>query len=133
MTENTPEQRLGYGFGLLGGILIGLGGLISLVLGISDMVAGRSIGALNAESEAVVLLVVGGLAAFFAWLGHREWSTRPLASGVLLVALAIVGWLVVGVGASLLALVGSLFVFLAGVLYLLEPAKKAIGPTVSPQ
>ncbi len=133
MTDNTPEQRLGYGFGLLGGILIGLGGLISFVLGISDMVSGRSIGALNAESEAIVLFVVGGLAAFFAWLGHRDWSTRPLASGVLLVALAIVGWLVVGVGASLLALVGSLFVFLAGVLYLLEPAKKAIGPTVSPQ
>ncbi len=133
MTDNTPEQRLGYGFGLLGGILIGLGGLISLVLGISDMVTGRSIGALNAESEAIVLFVVGGLAAFFAWLGHRDWSTRPLASGVLLVALAIVGWLVVGVGASLLALVGSLFVFLAGVLYLLEPAKKAIGPAVSPQ
>ncbi len=124
MAELT-EQRLGYGFGLVGGLLIALGGVVSFAFGVADLVVGRSFGALNAMSETVILFVVGGLAAFFAWLGYRDWSSRPLASGVLLVVMAVLGWAVVGVGANLLALVGSLFVFLAGILYLIDPAKKA--------
>lgn len=130
MAELT-EQRVGYGFGLIGGLLIAIGGLVSLAVGAADLVVGRSMGALNSASEGVVLLVVGGLAVFFAWLGHRAWSSRPLASGVLLVVLAVLAWAVVGVGANLLALVGSLFVILAGVLYLLEPAKRAASAVVT--
>jgi hypothetical protein len=125
MTDN-PEQRLGFGFGLLGGILVALGGLVSLVVGMSDLVLGHSLAAVNAESAAVVLFVVGGLAAFFAWLGHRAWSGRPLTSGLLLVVLALIGWLVMGFGSNVLALVGSLFVFLAGILYLVDPAKRVV-------
>lgn len=130
MSELT-EQRLGYGFGLLGGVLIALGGLVSLLIGAADLILGRPLGALGAASEAVVLFVVGGLAIFFAWLGRHEWSSRPLAGGILLVVLAVLGWIVVGVAGDLLALIGSLFVFLAGVLYLLEPAKKAVRAAVS--
>lgn len=130
MAELT-EQRLGYGFGLLGGALIVLGGLVSLAFGAADLLTGRPYGALNAMSGAVVLFVVGALSAFFAWLGHRAWSSRPLASGVLLVVMAFLGWLIVGVGADVLALIGTLFVFLAGVLYVLEPAKRAASAVVS--
>jgi len=120
------EQRLGYGFGLLGGALIALGGLVSLIVGTADLLLGRPIGAIGAASNAVVLFVIGGLAMFFAWLARHDWSSRPLASGVLLVVLAVVGWAIVGIDASLLALVGSLFAFLAGVLFLVKPAKKAV-------
>lgn len=130
MTE-WSEQRIGYGFGLLGGILIALGGLVSLIVGAADLVLGHPIGALGAVSEAIVLFVVGGLAIFIAWVGRRQWHDRPVASGVLLVVLAILGWVVLGVGGDLLALLGSLFVVLAGVLYLLEPAKRAAGTLVS--
>jgi len=130
MAEIT-EQRVGYGFGLLGGVLIALGGLVALALGTADLIVGRTTGGLNTMSEAVVLLVVGGLAGFFAWLGYRRWSSRPLASGILLAVIAVLGWAVVGVGADLLALIGTLFVFLAGVLYLVEPAKKAASAVVS--
>lgn len=130
MAEIT-EQRVGFGMGLLGGILIALGGLVSLAMGTADFVAGRSAVAANAANEAVVLLVVGGLAAFFAWLGHKAWSARPLVSGVLLVVLAVLAWAVIGVGANLLALIGSVFVVLSGVLYLLEPAKRAATAVVS--
>lgn len=126
MTEN-PEQRFGYLFGLLGGLLIALGGLVALVVGMTDVVLGRSIAALNAESGAVVLFVVGGLAAFFAWLGRHEWNNRPLAAGLVLVVLAVLGWFVMGLGTNVLALVGALFVFLAGILYLVDPAKKVVG------
>ena len=131
MSELT-EERVGFGLGLLGGLLIALGGLVSLAMGTADLVVGRAVGALTASSEGVVLLVVGGLAVFFAWLGRRAWSGRPLASGVLLVVVAVLAGAVVGVGATLLALVGSLFVVLAGILFLLEPAKRAASAVVSP-
>lgn len=131
MSENTSEQRIGYGFGLLGGVLIALGGLVSLLLGFADLVTGHMIGALNADSQAIVLFVVGGLAAFFAWLGHREWSARPLVTGVMLVTLAFVGWLAVGVGVNVIALVGALLVFLGGILFVIEPARNAVHTAVS--
>jgi hypothetical protein len=125
MAEMT-EQRLGFGFGLLGGVLIALGGLVSLVLGTADLILGRPIGALNAASEGILLLVVGGLALLFSWLSHHSWSGRLVTSGVMLILVAVIGWIVVGIGSSLLALIGSLFVFLAGVLYLVDPAARAI-------
>lgn len=129
MAELT-EQRLGFGFGLLGGVLIGLGGLVSLLLGTADLILGRPIGALNAASEGVLLLVVGGLALLFSWLGHRSWASHPITSGVMLVLVAVIGWVVVGIGSSLLGLVGSLFVFLAGVLYFVDPAQRALSGVV---
>jgi hypothetical protein len=130
MAEVT-EQRLGFGLGLLGGVLIGLGGIVSLLLGTADLILGHPIGALNAASEGVLLLVIGGLALLFSWLGHRSWSGHPITSGVMLILVAVIGWIVVGIGSSLLGLVGSLFVFLAGVLYLLDPAQRAIRVAVS--
>ena len=130
--SDLTEQRLGYGFGVLGGVLIALGGLVSLIISAADLVLGRPLGALGAASEAVVLFVVGALAVFFAWIGHRGGATRPITSGVILVVLAVLGWAVLGVGSDLLALIGSLFVLLAGVLFLLEPAKRAASAVVSP-
>ena len=130
MTELT-EQRLGYGFGLLGGALIVLGGVMSLIVGAADLALGRPFGAIGAASNALVLFVVGGLVMFFAWLARHDWSSRPFASGILLAVLAIVGWVIVGIDASLLALIGSLFAFLAGVLFLIEPARRAVAPVTS--
>ncbi len=128
--SDLTEQRLGFGFGVLGGALIALGGIVSLFVSAIDLAFGHPFGALGALSAAVVLFVVGGLAIFFAYIGHRHWNSRPLTSGVLLVVLAILGWLVVGVGGNLLGLIGSLFVFLAGVLFLLEPAKRVANAAV---
>lgn len=130
MSELT-EQRLGYGFSVLGDVLIALGGPVSLVVAAADLLLGRPFGTLGAVSAAVVLFVLGGLAIFFAWLGRQEWSSRPLASGVLLVVLAALGWIVVGVGSDFLSLIGSLFVFIVGVLFLVEPAKSAANAVVS--
>jgi hypothetical protein len=130
MVELT-ERRLGYGFGLLGGGLILVGALLSLAVGTVDLVARHPYGALGALSGAVILLVVGGLALFFAYVGHGAWRDRPLASGILLVLLAGIGWLVLGLGANVVALVGALFVFLAGVLYLIEPTRHAISTAVA--
>ncbi len=125
MTEWT-EQRLGYGFGLLGGGLIVLVGVVTLFFGAYDVVGGRGIAALGNFSAAVLEFAVGGLAVFFAWLGRHDWASRPLASGVLLLVMAVAGAVVLGLGASRFMLVGALFIFLAGVLYLLEPAKQLL-------
>jgi CHASE2 domain-containing sensor protein len=125
MTEMS-EHRLGYIFGLLGGGLIALGGLLSLASGTVDFAMGRMFNAIDATGDAIVLFVVGGLAMLFAWLSRHDWSSRPLASGVVLVVLSVVGWAVLGVGVNFVAVVGSILVFLAGVLFLLEPAKRAV-------
>lgn len=121
MTELT-ERRLGWGFGLLGAALIAIAAVVSLAFAIADVAIGRGGGAIVMSTEALLLLVVGGLALFFAYLGHRTWSDRPIVSGVLLIVIAAVGWGVLGLGDSVIALVGALFVFLAGVLYLVGPA-----------
>jgi hypothetical protein len=130
MVELT-ERKLGYGFGLLGGVLILLGALLSWTTGAIDLIAHHPFGALGAMSAAVILFVVGGLALFFAYLGHKAWSDRPLVSGILLVLLAGIGWLVLGLGGNVIALIGALFVFLAGVLMLIEPARHAVSAAVT--
>jgi hypothetical protein len=130
MTDWT-EQRIGYAFGLLGGGLTALGGLVTLIVGTTYALFGHPLGIVGAVSEAAVLFVVGGLAMFFAWLVRHDWSTRPLAGGLLLVVLAFAGWAILGLGVNVLALVGSLFVLLAGVLFLVEPAKRAASALVT--
>ncbi len=124
MAEIT-EQRLGYAFGLLGGALFVLGGIAALVLGTVDLVVGRPGSALGAGAEAIGLFVVGALALLFAWLARHDWSGRPVVGGVLLLVTAVLGWIVIGDGGNLLALIGSLLVALAGVLYLVGPAQRA--------
>lgn len=130
MTDIT-ERKVGYGFGILGGVLIAIGALVAFVRGAVDLVVGSPFGAINVWSQAVILLVVGGLALFFAYLANHNWRDRPFASGVLLVVISLLGWAVLGFGADLIALLGAVFVFLAGVLYLLVPAKRALEAVVT--
>ena len=123
---DLTERRLGYAFALGGGLLIMLGALIALAVGSVDLVLGRPFALLDALSEAVVLFVVGGLSVFFAYLGRHGWSDRPVTSGVLLIVLAVVGWSVLELGGNVVALIGAVFVLLAGVLYLIGPAKHVV-------
>lgn len=125
MTELT-ERSLGFGFGLLGGALVILGGLVTLVLGAADLVAGRPLGAITAGSSALIMFVIGALALFFAYLGHRAWKDRPVASGVMLAVTGVLGWVVLGFGTNVVSVLGALLVFLAGILYLVTPAARAI-------
>jgi hypothetical protein len=111
-------------------VLILLGSLLSLLVGVVDLAIGRPLGAVNSASLALILLVVGGLALFFAWLARHDWSDRPMASGVLLVVIATVGWAFLGLGENVISLVGALFVLLGGVLYLVEPAKRIVASAV---
>ncbi len=124
--ETTTERTMGHLFGLVGGLLILVGGLVAVIFGFADLALGRALGAAGALGEAVVLFVVGALVLLFAHLGEHGWKERPVASGVMLVVLAVIGWAVLGMGGNLLAFVGGILALLAGVLYLIEPAQHAV-------
>lgn len=115
------ERTLAFGFGLLGGLLFLVAALVSFGVGMADTLLGRWSGAVDAGSAAVLLAVVGGLALFFAYLGHREWSNRPIVTGAALVAVAVIGWVTLAAGVDLLTVLAAIFVFLAGLLTLASP------------
>jgi hypothetical protein len=129
--ENITERTLGHLFGLIGGALIIVGGVISAAFGRADLFLGHAFGAMGALGEAVVLAVVGALVLLFAYLGEHEWRDKPVVSGVLLVLLALIGWAVLGLGVNALALIGGIFALLAGALYLIEPSQKAFRAVAS--
>jgi hypothetical protein len=124
--SDLTEQKLGWGFGLLGGVLIVVGAVVSALVGTFDLAMGRFAGALDAGSVAILLLAVGALALFFSYLAHRAWSGKPIIAGILLVVIAAIGWGVTGFGGNVFALLGALFVFLAGLLFLLQPALSSV-------
>jgi hypothetical protein len=123
-------KRLGHTFGILGGALIVLGALVALVFGAVVLAFGHPVYAIGVVSAALVLFVVGGLAMFFAHLGQRESYEGSAVAGVLLLAVAVVGWAMLGLGANVLALIGALFVFFGGLLFLVDPAKRVVASAV---
>ena len=130
MAELT-ERSLGYAFGLLGGGLFVLGALVSIALGAAALFTGRPMMALSTGTEAAILFLIGGLTLFFAYLGHRPWKDRPVVSGVLLIVTSLIGWGVLGLGSNVVALVGAIFAFLAGVLYAVEPVTRRAAAAVA--
>jgi hypothetical protein len=129
--EHATEREMGHLFGLVGGILVLAGGLFATAFGITNLVMGQLAAAGAALGGAVVLYVVGGLILLFAHLADHGWQGRPVACGAMLVVLAIVSWVALGFGASVLALIGGIFALLAGVLYLVEPTQRAASAIVS--
>jgi hypothetical protein len=129
--EHTTEREIGHLFGLIGGVLVLAGGLFAAAFGVTDLVLAHLAAAAGALSAAVVLFVVGALILLFAHMADHDWKSRPFASGIVLVILAIVGWAALGFGGNVLALVGGIFALLAGVLYLIEPTQHAVSAIAS--
>ena len=105
-------------FGLLGAALLVVDGLLRAVGGVVALAIGHPARAVGAWEGSVLFLVVGFLVAFFALIGRAGTGERGVASGVVLVVLAVVGWLLLGLGGGLLGVIGSLFVLIGGVLFL---------------
>jgi hypothetical protein len=124
--SDLSERKLGWLFGLLGGLLIVVAALIRVAIGAVDLAVGSPGAAVYAGAEAVLLLVVGGLALFFSWLAYEPWSSHPITAGVVLLVIAFVGWAVLGLGGSLLALIGAVFVLVAAILFLVQPALSGV-------
>lgn len=129
--ENLNERSMGHLFGLVGGALFIVGGVVAGAFGAAALILGNLASATGLFAEAAVLGVVGALVLLFAYLGEHEWSARPVTSGVLLVLLALMGWAALGLGLNVLALLGGIFALLAGALYLIEPSQKALRTVVA--
>ena len=52
--SDLTERKLGWGFGLLGGVLLVAAAIVGALIGTFDLVTGRLNGALNAGTEAVL-------------------------------------------------------------------------------
>ncbi len=112
------DRRLGVLFGLLGTALIVVDGLVDIIGGAVFLALGRGLRAAGAFDQGLLYLVFGLLVGFFVVLGRSRGEDRSLAAGLVLVVLVIVGWLVLGTASGLLAVLGSVLVLIAGILYL---------------
>jgi hypothetical protein len=112
------ERPLGLLFGLLGAVLLVLDGVFDLFKGAFFLAIHRAGASYSAFDQAIIFIVVGLIAGFFAILGRSRWGDESLAAGVILVVIAVVGWLALGFASGVLALLASLFLLIGGILYL---------------
>ena len=114
------ERRLALIFGLLGALLLVLEGVIGLVTGAVLLAFGHGFRALGAWDHALLLIVVGVIVGFFAVFGRSRSGDRSVAAGVILFAIALLGWLVLGLPTGLLGILGSILVIISGLLFLVS-------------
>ncbi|HTZ61107.1 MAG TPA: hypothetical protein VMC82_00435 [Thermoplasmata archaeon] len=112
------DRRLGLIFGVVSAVLLVVDAVLRFLVGIIFFATGREIAALGSANSAVIFLVLGLVIGFFAFLGRSRGPDRSLAAGVILIVLALVGWLALGFGGSLLAILAAVFALVAGILFL---------------
>ncbi|MFZ3355488.1 MAG: hypothetical protein WA549_01860 [Thermoplasmata archaeon] len=112
------ERPLGLLFGLLGAVLLILDGIFDFFKGAFFLAIHRAGASYSAIDQAIIFIVVGLIAGFFAVLGRSRWGDESLAAGVILVVIAAVGWIAFGFASGVLALLASLCLLIGGILYL---------------
>jgi len=112
------DRRLALVFGVVGAVLLVLDALLRFLFGVVLLVSGHTHAGAGSVGGAVIFLVVGLLIGFFALLGRARSQDRSLAAGIILIVLALVGWLALGFGGSLLAILAVVFTLIAGILFL---------------
>ncbi|MGA8541930.1 MAG: hypothetical protein WB947_00070 [Thermoplasmata archaeon] len=117
MTADS-DRRLAFIFGALGAVLLVIAAIVRFFLGVVFVATGHGYLGIGSIGESVIFLVVGLVIGFFALIGRSRGTDRSLAVGVILVVLAIVGWVALGFGSSLLALLGAVFTLISGIIFL---------------
>ncbi len=117
MTADS-DRRLALIFGVIAAVLLVVDALLRFLVGAIFLATGRELAALGSANEAVIFLVLGLVIGFFAILGRSREADRSLAVGIILVVLALVGWLALGFAGSVLALLAAVFTLIAGILFL---------------
>lgn len=112
------DHRLGFVFGILGALLLVLAAVVRFLLGVVFLATGHGYLGLGSLTESVLYLVLGLVVGFFAFVGSRRGSDQAMVAGIVLIVLAVLGWLVLGFGGSLLALLGGVFALIAGILFI---------------
>lgn len=114
------ERRIGAVFGLLGAVLIALDGLLDIARGVFYVVVGRGEHAYSPFGQAIVFLVVGLIIGLFSIMGAVPREGRATVAGAVLLVLAVVGWLVLGFGSGILAILGTVLVLVSAVVFLVS-------------
>jgi hypothetical protein len=115
---DAGDRKVGAVFGLLGAVLLALDGLLDLARGVLYLALGRGGHAFAPVDQGLILLVVGLIVGFFSVLGGLRPQARATVAGAVLVVIAIVGWLALGLGSDLFAILGTVLVLVAGVVFL---------------
>jgi hypothetical protein len=107
-------------FGILGAVLWLVDAVILLVSGVVYLAVNHGARALGAFDSGIVLFVIGLVVAFFAVLGGRRTRDNSVVAGIVLLVVAIVGWLLLGLASGVLDLLGTIFVLISGVVFLVS-------------
>jgi hypothetical protein len=112
------DRRLALIFGVIAAVLLVVDAILRFLVGVVFLATGRELAALGSVNEAVIFLVLGLVIGFFSVMGRSRSADSSLAVGVILVVLALVGWLALGFAGSLLAILAAVFTLIAGILFL---------------
>ncbi|MGA8511532.1 MAG: hypothetical protein WB778_02230 [Thermoplasmata archaeon] len=112
------DRPLGLLFGLLGAALLVLDGIFDFFKGAFFLATHRAGASFSSLDQSIVFIVVGLIAGFFAILGRSRWGDESLAAGIILVVMAVVGWLALGFASGVLAILASLCLLISGILFL---------------
>ena len=117
------ERRLGVVFGLLGAVFWIVEAILDLGRSVYAAALGHGLGpALGPLGEAVLLIVLGLVVVLFSAVGRARSDGRNFVAGAVLIVLAVVGWFGLGFGGSLFALLGTVFVLIAGIVFVIAGA-----------
>ncbi len=115
--DDHTDRRIGVIFGLLGAVLIALEGLLALARGVFTVAVGHAGHAYYPFDQALILLVAALIIGAFSLLGGVPREGRATVAGVVLIVVVIVGWLELGFGSGVLALLGALLTLVGGVVF----------------
>ena len=116
--DDRSDRRTAALCGLLGGVLIGLEGLLSLARSALDLTRGWTSPAYFLFDQGIVFLVLGLVVAVFSFLGGMRPDGRAMVAGIVLLVVVILGWLALGLGTALLSLLGAVLALVGGVVFL---------------
>jgi hypothetical protein len=112
------DRRIAFVLGAIAAILLLVDALLHFIAGIALLITGATHPGVGSIGSSVIEIVVALLIGAFAYFGRTRGGDRSVAAGVVLIVLAIVGWLALGFGGSLLALLAAILALVAGVLFL---------------
>ncbi|MGA8710313.1 MAG: hypothetical protein WB786_03670 [Thermoplasmata archaeon] len=118
--SSSGDRNLGFLFGALGAVFLVAAGVVDFLGGFVFLAFGLGGHAIGAWDRSLVNVVVGVIVGLFTFVGRSGGKDRAVTAGVILVVLAIVGWLGLGLAGGVLELLGALFALIAGILYLLS-------------
>lgn len=116
--SRADDRGIAFVLGVLAAVLLILEAFVRLVLGVVFFATNHVLIGVGAVGSSIVFVVIGLLIGFFALIGRSPAPDRAMTSGIALVVLAILGWLVLGFSADVLGILGGVLAFLAGVLFL---------------